>query len=70
MALPKVTPGNYNYGSYSNPKQVKLADTSAIGVGLEKTAAGVAKALDIERKEKQKIAAEERARDFQREDRF
>ena len=67
MALPKVTPGNYNYGSYSNPKQVKLADTSAIGVGLEKTAAGVAKALDIERKEKQKIAAEERARDFQRE---
>ena len=61
MALPKVTPGRYNYGSYANPKQVKLADTSAIGTGLEKIAAGAGKALDIKRKKEEQIEKEQRA---------
>lgn len=61
MALPKVTPGNYNYGAYANPKQVKLADTSAIGAGLEKAAAGVTRALDIQRKKEDELAREDRA---------
>lgn len=40
MALPKVTPGTYNYGAYANPTQVKynalgdLALGEAIGKGL------------------------------------
>lgn len=61
MALPKVTPGSYSYGAYANPQQVKLADTSAIGKGLEKAAAGVTRALDIQRQEEAKKADQERA---------
>ena len=63
MALPKVTPGSYNYGAYANPQQVKLADTSAIGKGLEKAAAGVTRALDIKRQEEQV----EKSQEFQKE---
>ena len=67
MALPKVTPGNYNYGSYANPKQVRLADTSAIGQGIERMADKAVGALQRDDAERKKRAAEERARDFQRE---
>ena len=67
MALPKVTPGSYNYGAYANPQQVKLADTSAIGKGIEKGADKAVSALMRDEKRRQQLADVESQREFTRE---
>lgn len=61
MALPKVTPGSYNYGAYANPQQVKLADTTDIARGIGQIGAGVTRAFDIKRQKEDEIAREDRA---------
>lgn len=33
MALPKVTPGTYDYGAYTNPKQIKYNATGDLAIG-------------------------------------
>ena len=53
MALPKVTPGSYNYGAYANPQQVKLADTSAVGKGIERGTDKAVNALISDEKRRQ-----------------
>ena len=73
MALPKVSPGQYNYGAYANPKQVKLADTSAIGAGLMKAAESVAKGYtkkkDREFAQQEQLRREKRADEIREETR-
>lgn len=33
MALPRVTPGTYNYGAYTNPKEIKYNATGDLAIG-------------------------------------
>ena len=55
MALPKVTPGTYNYGQYANPKPIRYGGgEQAIGAAIGQAIGGVAKNIKNKKEEKKK----------------
>jgi len=55
MALPKVTPGTYNYGEYANPTPIKYntGGKAALGAGIASAITSIAGAA-IEKKQEEK----------------
>tara|TARA_R110002020_G_scaffold98255_2_gene234005 strand:+ start:2662 stop:4254 length:1593 start_codon:yes stop_codon:yes gene_type:complete len=62
MALPRVTPGTYNYGAYSNPTPIKYK--GGLGEGLVGTAAAAARVIKAKKEQKEKEEKEEEQNQF------
>ena len=62
MALPRVTPGTYNYGAYSNPTPIKYK--GGLGEGLAGIAIAGAKVIKAKKEQKEKEEKEQEQNKF------
>ena len=62
MALPRVTPGTYNYGAYSNPTPIKYK--GGLGEGLAGIAVAGAQVIKAKKEQKEKEEKEKEQNQF------